>query len=233
MRTIEAFQEHAISILRRMSQYPGMYGNRNGLELLFWHVINELCWIDGQEDTFRQLRDDLFHRIENTCGVSGALTLLIPGAKDELHDEIASIYSQLAHKLGYLTLDRILTSAEWKYLIEWFEQEPMTHDLRLSDVKKLFGEPSFHTCGSWHQVHSYAGPEISDGWICFDYANEFQVTTDTFGRTYPGLVYGQDYILRDCRRTIGTLREQIKFTPYGRKLSEPVPIIENSQGTSK
>jgi len=192
-----------------------MWGDGRGLETLFIHVIGEISWTDEREDVFDQYMADLRERrMFCETGLHGVLRSMLPGVED-LSDELTSIYAELTYRLGYLHLDRVLTSAEWSLLRQWFDQ-PLTGDLRLNDIKQQFGEPSFYTRGSWYQVHCYAGPDPADGWLCFDYGNITRSWSDESGGHFEW-VYGDNYILRDRRRTAGKRDAMIELTPFGRE----------------
>ena len=204
-----------------MCQLPGMHGNGGGLENLFRHVIEQLLCIDEREGDWAPLLDDLRQRgVFSSFGVYGKLNSFFAGV-NEVSDELASIYGQLAYQLGYLQLDRVLSPFEWSALQQWFSSVPLTVDMRLQEVKQLFGEPSFHTLGNSHQVHCYAGADMSDGWFCFDYGNQSRHWTDESGQHFEW-VYGDDFILRDRRRTAGPFIGMIEFTPFGQQLFETV-----------
>ena len=218
MKSIEAYRDHAIETLYSICQRPGMYSTDAGLELFLLYVIRELCWIDEQEDRFRVLHEDLNKReFFQSTGVYGALSSFFH-QRTGLNDELASIYCQLAYRLGYIHLERVLTATEWKELDHWFDYEPLTKDFRLSEIKELFGEPSFHSTGSRNQVHCYAGENVFDGWLCFDYLNDYRSWEDVSGRRHEW-VY-EENLLRDRRRTTGMFAEAIELTPFGRKIVE-------------
>lgn len=214
MRTAEAMREHMRETLKQMCQRPGMWGEGWGLETMFLHQLYELCWLDEREGEFKQVKDDLIDRGVFTCrGVNGSLNNALPGI-DFLVDEIASIYGEQAYRLGYLTVNRILTKAEWERLCVWFK-EPLTEDLRVSAIREQFGEPSWST----YHVDCYAGPDPRKGWLCFDYSDEWRKWTDETGQ-HIERINCDDFILRDRRRTTGKFKRAIELTPFGCRLLE-------------
>ncbi|WP_020522369.1 hypothetical protein [Catelliglobosispora koreensis] len=79
-------------------------------------------------------------------------------------EEVASVYAEQFHQLGYLPVDRLLNEAEWDLLNGDLRKQFDGHDVRRSEAEHLFGPPSL-IIGK--RIPCYATPS-SPGWIFFD-----------------------------------------------------------------
>ncbi|MET0423372.1 MAG: hypothetical protein ABW046_05830 [Actinoplanes sp.] len=89
-------------------------------------------------------------------GVQGAYSYALPA--DMLRYATATVYAEVAHRCGWLQLDRVLSAAEYQHLAavagEW-----MAEDRTLSEVIETFGPPSMWTL--WTPTYATADPEDS------------------------------------------------------------------------
>lgn len=236
VRTIESYRERTIEMLHYMLVRPAMFGRGQGLEILFKQVIGDLCWIDEREQEFTAARNDLQQReVSRSTGVTGELRACLEpylGRGLPIEDGLSLIFGELAYRLGYVHLERVLTKAEWAGLRDWFDHELLIDDLRQSDVIRRFGEPSVRV-GSGYWTHCYASEDTSEGWLCFEYATECRRWRDESG-SHTEVLYGDDPILQSRRRTTGLFYEAMEPTPYGRMGSFHMePLTTTKSGTAQ
>lgn len=107
----EAGQHHlqrVNDVLRR----PGMYGRDEMAERL---LLEAMAAVDGSLERWWAECDGLRDRDALTAtGVMGAYSDILPA--DALRDATASMYAEIAHRLGWLELDRALSQVEFQLL---------------------------------------------------------------------------------------------------------------------
>ncbi|WP_435209168.1 DUF7710 domain-containing protein [Micromonospora sp. bgisy143] len=124
--------------------------------------------VDGSLERWHTELDELRARDAFTpTGVTGAYGHLLPA--DALREATASVYAEIAHRLGWLELDRALSEAEFQQLSvaigDW-----VTRDRTLSDVIDTFGPPSLWIGGrnrSYPKTLAYTTAEPDRRLICF------------------------------------------------------------------
>ncbi|MFC6565766.1 hypothetical protein [Actinoplanes utahensis] len=153
-------REHLNNALRR----PGMYSRDESAEFL---LLEAMAAVDGGVERWRAeyaaLRSSgLF----TATGVRGAYSGILPAGM--VRDAAASAYAGIAHRLGWLDLDRVLTNAEYQQLGTGI-REWVTEDRTWSDLTGEFGDPSLRIGGSnvlWSKTLAYATADPADGLIC-------------------------------------------------------------------
>lgn len=162
-------RKHVNGVLRR----PGMYGRDETAELL---LLGAMAAVDGSTTRWEAEYDRLREHFFAATGVNGAYGNLLPA--DALRDATASIYAGIAHRCGWLDLDRTLSTAEYQRLAadigEW-----VTKDRTLSQVLDRFGAPSLWVGGTnpfWPKTLCYATASPYDELICFHLWNTFAGT---------------------------------------------------------
>jgi hypothetical protein len=126
--------------------------------------------------------------------------------------EVASVYAELFHRLGYLSVDRLLTAGEWaplEHLREWVGDR----DVRRGEVEATFGPPSLLAD---KRVLCYA-PEDGSGWVFFDCWQERVERYEPGEGTFEVLVE-DDPLVRDIRVPADTFDDGLILTLYGRVL---------------
>jgi len=190
------------SVLRR----PGMYGNDEIPERL---LLEAMAAVDGSLARWRaewdRLRDsDAF----TATGVKGAYSDILPA--DALRDATASVYAEIAHRLGWLELDRALSAAEYQQLtadIAWW----VTQDRTLSEVMETFGPPSLWIGGTnpyFPKTLVYTTADRDDGLICLHLWNAFATGSR---RVHP------EPVVLAVRHRPGPFPDAFSFTPEGQR----------------
>ncbi|GAA0251857.1 DUF7710 domain-containing protein [Cryptosporangium japonicum] len=143
---------------------PGMYGRQETAERL---LLDAMAAVDGSSPRWEAELDGLRKRHAFTAtGVEGAYSNVLPA--DGLRDATASLYAAIAHRCGWLDLDRTLAAAEYHRLAadidDWVRE-----DRTLSQALDRFGAPSLWVGGRnplWPKTLCYATANPDDELIC-------------------------------------------------------------------
>jgi hypothetical protein len=196
-------RENVNAVLRR----PGMYSRDETAE---WLLFGAMAAVDGSTTRWEAERDRLRDDFFSPTGVMGAYGNLLP--VNALRDATASIYAAIAHRFGWLDLDRTLPAAAYRRMAadvgEW-----ATKDRTLSQVIDRFGTPSLRVGGNnplWPTTLCYATADPDDDLICFHLWNTF---ADTDARRSEG-VHPEPVVLAVRQRSDG-LPFSFSFTPEG------------------
>ncbi|WJK33118.1 hypothetical protein [Solwaraspora sp. WMMA2065] len=192
-------------VLRR----PGMYGRGEIAERL---VLEAMAAVDGSLARWQTACDGLRDRdAVSATGVSGAYRTILPA--DALREATTSIYAEIAHHLGWLELDRVLTMAEWNHagdlICDWVAQ-----DRTLSEVIETFGPPSLWIGGTnpyYPKTLAYSTADRDDDLVCFHLWNMLADTTSETGQQG---VHPEPVVLA-VRHRPGNFPESFSFTPEG------------------
>ncbi|MEV0355261.1 hypothetical protein AB0H71_04270 [Nocardia sp. NPDC050697] len=167
--------------------------------------LRDLCYLDEREEEFEKVRRELLRY--GQFGVHGPFAAIF-GEQHSCTAEVASIYAEQFHRLGYLKVARL----EWdssRSVREWVGEG----DVRRSDVLAAFGEPGLRV-GS--RVLCYA-PADGSGWVFFDCAHDELVRRYVPGKgTYENERPPDDPLIRDVRIPAGTFEERLILPLYGR-----------------
>lgn len=230
MLTIKAYRKQFLAELRSAFERPGMYGgDARGAEQYFRIRLGDLCTIGDRAGALESAMKSLESSgLWCATGVAGALDHQIERRKGirqrfQMVNETASVYAEIAHRLGYLLLNRLLNADEWRSLrggeAAILRRRRAT---RPTDLVAAYGPPSFSTLGSYTRTLCYASVELAEPWICFDASvvseifngpTSSRLRTGTFDWLDPGGL--DDPPLRTIRFRTPTSHEMM-FTPYGR-----------------
>lgn len=186
-----------------------MYGRDEIAERL---MLEAMAAVDGSLARWQAACDGLRDRDAfAVTGVRGAYSNILP--VDALRDATTSIYAEIAHHLGWLELDRALTTAELEQagdlIGDW-----VTQDRTLSEVIETFGPPSVWIGGTnsyWPKTLAYTTANRDDDLICFHLWNTF--ANNATGTELRG-VHPEPVVLAVRHRT-GTFPNSFSFTPEG------------------
>lgn len=180
---------------------PRMYGGSDfGVELVFRNLLADLCFIDEREKELDRAFKSLSERGHFLAtGLLGGLGSRIQDVPDLSH-EIASVYAEIAARLGFLSLQRRLSSSEWRLLRRGLRSRCRERDWRATQVRATFGEPSLVS----DSVYCYAPQDLEAGWVFFDFCSPSD-----------DCVTSRAHILRDVRLPAVSLAREFTFTPHG------------------
>ena len=192
-----------------MLRRPGMYGRDETAEQL---LLGAMAAVDGSSTRWKAEFDGLRERRAFTAtGVKGAYSNVLPA--DALRDATASIYAGIAHRCGWLDLDRTLLAIEYRRLAadigEW-----VTEDRTLSQVIDRYGVPSLWVGGSnpWSpKTLCYATASPDDELICIHLWNTVANADTGAGRRG---VHPEPVVLA-VRHRPGDFPSSFSFAPEG------------------
>lgn len=163
MKSAAKIRERAQSTLQAMLELPGTQSFGQGYECMVLAQLGDLAFIDSREAELDQELELLRQRGPwSQLGTWGSLTNVF-GSGADVTLQLASIYAQVAARLGYFNPVRRLTDIEWKGagdVVDWATARPRC----MADVKERYGEPSYQ--GHWPCALGYAGPS-DEQWLYF------------------------------------------------------------------
>ena len=172
-------------------------------------LLDDLCFIDGRDDEYAAERERL--RAYGKVGVPGPFQALF-GEKGHYVDEVASVYAEVFHRLGYLTAVEPRDEPDWPAFVAGLRHRFAQGDHRRSEVESEIGRPSLAIGTVWCYVPAGA----SGAWVFFDFAVDrslrYQRGEGTFRQT------DDDPLLRDVRLPAPTFEAGLVLTLYGRVL---------------
>lgn len=185
-----------------------MYGRDEMAEQL---LLGAMAAVDGSVTRLNSEFDGLRERRAFTAtGVKGAYCNVLPA--DALRDATASLYAGIAHRCGWLDLDRTLSSAEYQRLATDIG-EFVTEDRTLSQVIDTFGAPSLWIGGTnplRPKTLGYTTANPDDELICMHLWKTF-ANADADG---PQGVHPELMVLA-VRHRPGDFPNSFSFTPEG------------------
>ncbi|WP_344132499.1 hypothetical protein [Luedemannella flava] len=192
-----------------MLRRPGMYGGDEVAELLLFEAM---AAVDGVLERWTAERESL--RASGLClptGVRGAYGDILPALG--LRDAVASVYAQVAHRLGWLDLDRALSPTEFRRLRAEVE-DWVRRDRTATELTETFGRPSVRIGGRnpfYPHTLVYATEDGGADLICFHLWNSL---ADAEPGTGPRGVYPEPVVLA-VRHRAGPFADAFSFTPEG------------------
>ncbi|GAA3764003.1 DUF7710 domain-containing protein [Micromonospora maritima] len=203
-------RRHHLTEVNGVLRRPGMYGRDEMAERL---LLEAMAAVDGCLERWWAECDGLRDRDAFTpTGVRGAYSAVLPA--DALRDATASVYAEIADRLGWLELDRALSEAEFRRLGtevgDW-----VTRDRTLSEVVEAFGPPSLWIGGAnpfFPKTLVYTTADPAHGLICFHLWNAFAEIPSSEGLkgVHP------EPVLLAVRHRSGSFPDSFSFTPEGR-----------------
>jgi hypothetical protein len=179
---------------------PTMYA-RDGaaFDAMARTLLADLCFLDEREQDLAAVEAAL--RGYGKLGVAGPFAAVF-GTRRNCVAEVASIFAEQFHRLGYLQVQRQMDHAEWQHVIGRLRHRFDGRDVRRSEVETEFGQPSLLID---KRVLCYA-PSDPSGWIFIDCFTEYQQ------RYEPGT---------------GSYRRQRDEDPLVRAVRQPAPDFES------
>ncbi|MET7672977.1 hypothetical protein [Micromonospora luteifusca] len=170
-RLLGEARQHHLAQVNGVLRRPGMYGRNELAERV---LLEAMAAVDGSLTRWRAECDGLRERNAFApTGVMGAYSNILPSGA--VRNATASVYAEIAHRLGWLELDRALTGAEFQQLSTDID-DWVARDRTMSAVIEAFGPPSLWIGGTNPYypktlVYGMAGPDHD--LICFHLWNAF------------------------------------------------------------
>jgi hypothetical protein len=172
--------------------------------------LGDLCFIDGRDQEYEDTTNAL--RRFGKLGVHGPFAALF-GQERSCTAEVASVYAEHFHRLGYLAVDRLLDETGWRMVTGELRDRFDDRDVRRSEIEAVFGPPSLAV---GRRVLCYA-PSDSCGWMFVDCWDEPQ-TQYVPDRGHYQTTADADPLVRDIRVPAEDFEEGLILTLYGKVL---------------
>jgi len=189
----------------------GLYATGGaGFDAQLKALLGDLCFLDEREQD-RDSVSEVLGRYGQT-GVVGPFQALF-GASGNYVDEVASVWAEQLHRLGYLHVDRLVETDAWHQLLAGLRDRFDGKDVRRSEVEAVYGPPSI-VAGK--RVLCYA-PADNSGWVFVDtYPEWTQRYLPGKGR-YDG-ERDDDPLVRSVRAPAPDFESGLTLTLYGKVL---------------
>ncbi|MFE0463730.1 hypothetical protein ACFW1A_31205 [Kitasatospora sp. NPDC058965] len=205
-RTAQEVLDYLLTHLNDALRRPGMYGGETAIRL----YLDAVAFADASEQEWQQeLKDLQTRRGSSSTGVRGAFQDLWGDAHE---GAVASVYAEIAHRQGWLQLDRTLTSAE-HHEIRRVSETWCRQDRLLSDVVTAFGPPSVLFGGNnpnYPKTLAYATDQRDDSLLCFHFWNSFAADPSS-----PSVSIHAEPVLWAFRHGGTLFTDGFTFTPEG------------------
>src|SRR5258708_986828 len=137
MRSAADLRQRWLDVLPRMVTRPGMWAaDGRAFDVLARGLIADLCFLDEREQDSDDV-NTLLHGY-GKLGVAGPFIALF-GKDRNCAAEVASVFAEQFHRLGYLPAERLLGAGEWDRLTTRIRQRIDGHDARRNEVEADFG----------------------------------------------------------------------------------------------
>lgn len=162
MRSAAELRRRWLDLLPRMVTRPGMWAtDGRAYDVLARGLLADLCFLDEREPD-----QDAVHTVlgrYGKLGVAGPFIAMF-GKERNCVAEVASVFAEQFHRLGYLQLERLLDAGDWDHLTDSVRQRFDGQDARRSEVESSYGPPSLVI---EKRVLCYASADTSS-WLFFD-----------------------------------------------------------------
>jgi hypothetical protein len=195
--------------LNEIVRRPGVYGRDETAECL---LLEAMAAVDNSlprwEAEFAGLKE---HGAFSSTGVRGAYQQILPD--NALRGATCSMYAEIAHRCGWLDLDRACSKPEFQRLSDevgdW-----VTQDRTLSELTETFGRPSLWIGGTnafYPKTLSYGTADPGDPLVSFHLWNTFaaQVPGEPSRGVHP------EPVVLAVRHRPGDFPGSFSFTPLG------------------
>jgi len=209
MRSVEDVRRRWLDLALKMLTRPGMWTNHApAFDVMARGLLEDLCFLDEREMDLEAVHAVLHGY--GKLGVAGPFLALF-GAHNCVA-EVASVFAEQFHRLGYLRVDHLADN-------RWLSDSRTLHDrfdgqdVRRSEVVAECGAPSLIVDG---RVLCYA-PADGSGWVfvdCFvQHAQEYVPGTGSYEARLD-----DDPLVRTVRRPADDFESGLILTLYGNVL---------------
>lgn len=174
-------------------------------------LLNDLCFIDERDDQAEAVRDEL-HRY-GKLGVAGAFEAVF-GDDCSYVAEVASIFAEQFHRLGYLEVGRHLRESDWQTAKEALRDAYEELDVRQSEVTERLGEPSLVVD---KRVYCYVS-EAPAQWLFFDFWEKPAAVYEPGQGRLVQARSNDDLLLRNIREPADSFDAGLVLSLYGKVL---------------
>jgi hypothetical protein len=189
----------------------GMYAaSGREMQVIADQLLADLCFLDDRDADWEQARCQL--RSYGKLGVAGLFEALFGSPRCQA--EVASVYAEVFHRLGYLAIDHPVSQQRWQDLTGSLRDRFEDRDVRRSEAKHILGPPSLLV---GQTVLCYAAADPAVGWLFVDCHAE-QVCRYDAGHGRYTADHDTDPLVRSVRVSGLDFEAGLILTLYGKTL---------------
>ncbi len=173
-------------------------------------LLADLCFLDEREADLEQVYERV--RGYGKLGVVGPFAALF-GKNGDYRAEVASVFAEQFHHLGYIHVDHLLGCEEWGQLTSGLRDRFDGHDVRRSEVEAALGPPSLVVD---KRVLCYV-PADGSGWVFIDCYTEYVTRYVPDAGRHESLCE-EDPLVRAVRCPAPSFEAGLILTIYGKVL---------------
>ncbi|MEW2378667.1 hypothetical protein AB0883_21565 [Micromonospora sp. NPDC047812] len=210
MRSAAEVRQRWLDQLPRLVTRPGMWATTgHAFDMLARGLLEDLCFLDEREPD-----QDAVHAVLNSYGKLGVAGPFIAmfGKDRSCVAEVASVFAEQFHRLGYLQLGRLLDADGWNHLTGGLRQRFDGQDVPRSEVEASYGPPSLIVD---KRVLCYA-PADASGWLFFDCFQDHGPGEYVPGAGRYEWRSNDDPLVRTVRRPAADFEAGLILTLYGK-----------------
>lgn len=212
MRSATELRQRWLEELPRVMARPGMWA-RDGreMETVASTLLRELCFVDERDGDYDEVRT--VPAGFGKLGVHGPFAALF-GNEPSCAAEVASVFAEQFHRLGYLAVDRLLDPTEWTGVLTGLHERFADRDVCRSEVVAEFGPPSLMID---QRVLCYAPDDPTAGWVVVDCFDQPRTEYEPGAGRYRWR-RDDDPLVRDVRRPAEDFERGLILTLFGNVL---------------
>lgn len=190
---------------------PGMWASTGqAFDWMARGLLGDLCFLDEREAD--QAAVERVLRSYGKLGVAGPFIAMF-GEERNCVDEVASVFAEQFHRLGYLQVERVLDADEWHDLNAGLQRRFDGREVRRGEVEACYGSPSL-VIG--RRVLCYAGSSNGPGWLFFDCFEDHGPGEYVAGAGRYEWRRNEDPLVRAVRRPAPDFEAGLVLTLYGK-----------------
>jgi hypothetical protein len=212
VRSAEELRQRWLDSIPLIMKRTGMYA-RDGreMETVAGQLLRDLCFLDERDGDYEQAQERL--RGYGQLGVHGPFTSMFGSARC-CRAEVASVYAELFHGLGYLPVARRIGPGTWRELTAGLRSRFEGRDVRRSEAEAFLGPASLVV---EDRVLCYAAEDAAAGWVFIDCWAE-RTRAYQPGRGNYETAADADPLIRSVRASAGEFEAGLILTMYGKVL---------------
>lgn len=185
-----------------------MYGSGAQIESLCIQLLGDLCYLDEQDDIAYWAERQRYGKY----GIQGPFWEMF-GRDGHYGPEVASVFAEYFHRLGFLQVERTLDAEAWNALTTAIRDRFGETDVRRSQIVAEFGEPSLVVDS---RIVCYV-PAASTGWAFVDCWTD-RVSIYSPGKGSFDVKVEHDPLVREFRLPAEDFESGLHLTLFGKTL---------------
>lgn len=211
MRSAEDLRSRWLELIPAIMSRTGMYASSGReMQIIADQVLADLCFLDDRDADWQQARRRL--QSYGKRGVTGPFEALFGSPRCQA--EVASVYAEVFHRLGYLDIDHPVSQQRWQELTGSLRECFEDRDVRRSEAEQILGPPGLVV---GRTVLCYAAADPALGWLFVDSHAEDVRRYDVGHGRYTA-DYDTDPLIRSVRLSGPDFEAGLILTLYGKTL---------------